>query len=69
MIDMRKRFRGNKPVATSVELEAGGATKLEPVPMLYAGKNFDELEKGETEKHEYETYTRNDGIEDVRKKS
>ena len=28
MIDMRKRFRGNKPVATSVELEAGGNSQL-----------------------------------------
>jgi cytochrome c oxidase assembly factor 5 len=28
MIDMRKRFRGNKPVATSVELEAGGSGQL-----------------------------------------
>lgn len=24
MIDMRKRFRGNKPVSVSTELEAGG---------------------------------------------
>ncbi len=24
LIDMRKRFRGNKPVANSLELEAGG---------------------------------------------
>jgi hypothetical protein len=25
---MRKRFRGNAPVATSLELEAGGSTQL-----------------------------------------
>lgn len=35
MIDMRKRFRGNKPVAVSTELEAGAD---EPRHMLYAGK-------------------------------
>lgn len=32
MIDMRKRFRGNAPVATSAELEGGGGTG-----QLYAG--------------------------------
>lgn len=72
MIDMRKRFRGNKPIATSVELEAGGGrTNTKPVPMLYAGRNdYDELsakDKG-GKSDEYETYTRNDGIEDIRKK-
>lgn len=36
MIDMRKRFRGNKPVASSVELEAGAS---EPSRQLYAGKS------------------------------
>ncbi|KZF23049.1 hypothetical protein L228DRAFT_142274 [Xylona heveae TC161] len=35
MIDMRKRFRGNKPVAVSTELEAGAD---EPSHQLYAGK-------------------------------
>lgn len=34
MVDMRKRFRGNKPIATSVELEAGAS---EPKGQLYAG--------------------------------
>lgn len=72
MIDMRKRFRGNKPIATSVELEAGGGTRTEakPVPMLYAGRNdYDDLAAKEKEKNvEYEVYTRNDGIEDLRKK-
>ncbi|KAK4963789.1 hypothetical protein LTR28_004394 [Elasticomyces elasticus] len=36
MIDMRKRFRGNKPIAASQELEAGGAKEG---GMLYAGKS------------------------------
>ncbi|KAF2152990.1 hypothetical protein K461DRAFT_225406 [Myriangium duriaei CBS 260.36] len=34
MVDMRKRFRGNQPVATSVELQAG-----EGKGQLYAGTN------------------------------
>lgn len=34
LIDMRKRFRGNMPMATSRELEGGGKT----VPQMYAGK-------------------------------
>lgn len=33
MVDMRKRFRGNQPVSTSVELQAGEGTG-----QLYAGK-------------------------------
>ncbi|GAM84213.1 hypothetical protein ANO11243_022060 [Dothideomycetidae sp. 11243] len=33
MVDMRKRFRGNQPVSTSVELQAG-----EGKGQLYAGK-------------------------------
>ncbi|EON65720.1 hypothetical protein W97_04959 [Coniosporium apollinis CBS 100218] len=35
MVDMRKRFRGNRPVAVSVELEAGAD---EPSHQLYAGR-------------------------------
>ncbi|KAI9657327.1 MAG: hypothetical protein M1821_003007 [Bathelium mastoideum] len=35
MIDMRKRFRGNKPVAVSVEIEAGADR---PSQQLYGGK-------------------------------
>ncbi len=35
MVDMRKRFRGNKPVAVSVEIEAGAD---EPSHQLYAGR-------------------------------
>jgi cytochrome c oxidase assembly factor 5 len=36
MVDMRKRFRGNAPVAVSKELEGGG--KSGSVTQLYAGK-------------------------------
>lgn len=64
---MRKRFRGNQPIATSVELEG------EKGKMLYAGKgtydDLDEQQKRMKEGDEYETFTRNDGIEDLRKKS
>jgi hypothetical protein len=28
MVDMRKRFRGNLPISTSVELEGGGGRQL-----------------------------------------
>ena len=49
MVDMRKRFRGNQPVGTSLELEAGTDGNVLPPgqkveglgqkpPMLYAGK-------------------------------
>jgi len=34
MIDMRKRFRGNKPIATSAEIEGGSDAAS---GMLYAG--------------------------------
>ena len=34
MVDMRKRFRGNQPIAVSSELEGGS----KPVPQLYAGR-------------------------------
>ena len=33
---MRKRFRGNKPIASSVELEAGAS---DPSNQLYGGKS------------------------------
>ncbi|KXS96843.1 hypothetical protein AC578_7384 [Pseudocercospora eumusae] len=65
LIDMRKRFRGNKPISNSGELDGEGKT-----PMLYAGKGtFDgagtkKMEEGD----EYEVFTRNDGSEDLRKK-
>jgi cytochrome c oxidase assembly factor 5 len=36
MVDMRKRFRGNAPIAVSTELEGGG--KQGTVPQLYGGK-------------------------------
>ncbi|KAK1070264.1 hypothetical protein LTR74_004180 [Friedmanniomyces endolithicus] len=76
-IDMRKRFRGNKPVATSTEMEAGGGRGIgdgqEAAGMLYAGRgSFEKGREGEggggKEGDEWEVYTRNDGIEDVRKK-
>ncbi|KAK5134200.1 hypothetical protein LTR08_006860 [Meristemomyces frigidus] len=82
MIDMRKRFRGNKPIATSVELEAGGGGETAVGArggQLYAGKGGYEgvgaratdgregVGGGEGE-GEYEVYVRNDGIEDLRKK-
>ncbi len=35
MVDMRKRFRGNQPIAVSKELEGGAQ---EPSHQLYAGK-------------------------------
>lgn len=70
MIDMRKRFRGNKPIAASVELEAGGG---QPEGMLYAGRSsYQDPKAGAKEPpkegEEWEVYIRNDGIEDVRKK-
>lgn len=34
MVDMRKRFRGNKPIATSLEIEGGAS---EPKDQLYGG--------------------------------
>lgn len=36
LIDMRKRFRGNKPVSSSVEIEAGADN---PSRQLYGGKS------------------------------
>ncbi|KAL1296664.1 hypothetical protein AAFC00_000145 [Neodothiora populina] len=36
MVDMRKRFRGNKPIAASTEIEAGADN---PKHQLYAGKS------------------------------
>jgi cytochrome c oxidase assembly factor 5 len=35
MVDMRKRFRGNQPIAVSQELEGGGGSTG---GQLYAGK-------------------------------
>ena len=73
---MRKRFRGNKPIATSTELEAGGGQPggVGEQGMLYAGRSSYQdpksavKEGGEGSDGEWEVYTRNDGIEDVRKK-
>ena len=79
MIDMRKRFRGNKPISTSVELEAGG-DRTKGIGMLYAGraayddagpKGTDGREmdsRGADGDEEWERFVRNDGIEDVRRK-
>lgn len=73
---MRKRFRGNKPVATSVELEAGGGSAEGEKGMLYAGKGgYEGVGPKGTDgrgggggEGEYEVYVRNDGVEDFRKK-
>lgn len=76
MVDMRKRFRGNKPIATSSELEAGGGEEGTNVDagMLYAGaKSYSDVKstdgRDDMEREgEYERFVRNDGIEDLRKK-
>ncbi|GAB7359728.1 hypothetical protein MBLNU230_g6903t1 [Neophaeotheca triangularis] len=81
MIDMRKRFRGNKPIAASQELESGADTMGGPDGsqqigggMLYAGKGaYDRSEpKGTSGRDDQdeglEKWIRNDGVEDVRKK-
>jgi len=34
MVDMRKRFRGNRPIATSLEIEGGAG---DPKGQLYGG--------------------------------
>lgn len=74
MIDMRKRFRGNAPISTSVELEAGKAGKT---GMLYAGKGTyegtepkgtDGRDDQAAEREGWEKFERNDGITDWRKK-
>src|SRR6187402_510868 len=36
MVDMRKRFRGNQPIAVSKDLDGGGI--VEPSHQLYAGR-------------------------------
>lgn len=70
MIDMRKRFRGNKPIAVSQELEAGADDRTN---QLYAGRGTYEgvgpTATDGREKHDerFEKYVRNDGIEDLRK--
>ncbi|KAF2232149.1 hypothetical protein EV356DRAFT_534821 [Viridothelium virens] len=43
MIDMRKRFRGNKPISVSTEIEAGADN---PSNQLYAGKPAFQQVKG-----------------------
>lgn len=79
LIDMRKRFRGNKPISTSVELEAGGGKQ--GGGQLYGGgsgfsgggpRQTDGREGvdtvGDREDGEWEVFVRNDGIEDLRRK-
>nr|POF07203.1 choline transport protein [Quercus suber] len=76
MIDMRKRFRGNKPISTSQELEAGGGEEGTKVGegMLYAGgRSYSDVKgtdgrEDQTRAGDFETFVRNDGIEDLRKK-
>ena len=48
MLDMRKRFRGNYPVALSAELEGGGRPNK---GQLYAGKPM-AVAPGETDGRE-----------------
>ena len=82
MVDMRKRFRGNKPIAVSTEVEAGGDPgSADDVAMLYAGKGtYTSSGVRQTEGREgseldaamenqgYEKFIRNDGSVDWRKK-
>ena len=81
MIDMRKRFRGNKPISTSLELEGEGSERevRREAPMLYAGKgSFEgveprrtdgrEMDEAEMERKGFEKFVRNDGSVDWRKK-
>lgn len=83
MVDMRKRFRGNKPIAVSAELEGDGESpsRVKEVAMLYAGKSTYSSEGvRQTEGKEgteldasmenagYEKFIRNDGSVDWRKK-
>ena len=74
---MRKRFRGNKPISTSLELEGEGGNR--EVGMLYAGKGSyegvgprktdgREVDEVDMESRGYEKYVRNDGGIDWRKK-
>lgn len=81
---MRKRFRGNKPIASSLELEGetgevGADGRRREVPMLYAGKgSFEgvgprstdgrEKDEAEMERQGWEKFVRNDGSVDWRKK-
>jgi cytochrome c oxidase assembly factor 5 len=51
MVDMRKRFRGNQPIAVSKEIEGGGGVQG---GQLYAGKPAFESTAKETSGHEPE---------------
>jgi cytochrome c oxidase assembly factor 5 len=50
MVDMRKRFRGNQPIAVSKELEGGSMQS--PGHQLYAGKPAFATTAKETAGHE-----------------
>ncbi|KAH9837426.1 mitochondrial protein [Teratosphaeria destructans] len=82
-IDMRKRFRGNKPIASRHRDRAGGGEKGTPVevPMLYAGKGSGggvratdgregpaDVKRADGGGGEWEVFVRNDGTEDLRRK-
>lgn len=45
MVDMRKRFRGNAPIASSLELEGGGGGEKGAV-QLYGGKAAFDVRQG-----------------------
>ncbi|KAM0722644.1 hypothetical protein Q7P37_002085 [Cladosporium fusiforme] len=66
LVDMRKRFRGNKPISTSQELDGESGGQLYAGKSAYAGSS----QKGTDgrEDAEFEKYLRNDGVEDVRRK-
>jgi len=51
MVDMRKRFRGNQPIAVSKEIEGGAQN---PSHQLYAGKPAFESTAKETSGNEKE---------------
>ena len=83
IVDMRKRFRGNKPIAVSTELEGDGPvpSRAKEVSMLYAGttiydnegvRKTDGREGWELEqrikKEGYEKFIRNNSSVDWRKK-
>lgn len=83
MVDMRKRFRGNKPIAVSTELEGDGSVpnRAKEVAMLYAGKGVNDDEgvrqsdglagsqlEERMDREGYEKFVRNDGSIDWRKK-
>lgn len=57
MIDMRKRFRGNQPIAVSKEIEGEKGSQL-----YSGGSAIGETGIGGTEKAEVDLYEGNDGM-------